>query len=156
MKQSILKVLMIGVVGLSQTVAAEPFTDEDILNSFHPYNDWTPTADGYTPGVVIDQSNADQYEAILDEGLFRFVKDGWVTIRTAPTTDFPLSEDYVAATREHATSVSIAEDGTLSNFVAGRAFPQEPSLDDPQGRQGQFFPLQKATAVLGRGPHPPS
>jgi hypothetical protein len=135
MKQGILKTVIIGMVGLSQAVAADSFTEEDINKSFYPYNDWTPSADGYTPGVVIDQSNADQFQAILDEALFRFVKDGWVTIRTAPTTDFPLSEDYVAATRQNAGDVSLAENGTLNNFVAGRAFPQEPQADDPQAGQ---------------------
>ena len=135
MKQGILKIVIIGMVGLAQTVAAETFTEEDINKSFYPYNDWTPTADGYTPGVVIDQSNADQFQAILDEAMFRFVKDGWVTLRTAPTTDFPLSEDYVAATRQHAGDVSLAENGTLNNFVAGRAYPQEPQSDDPQAGQ---------------------
>ena len=59
MKQGILKIVIISMVGLVQTVAAESFTDEDINRSFYPYNDWTPTAEGYTPGVVIDQSNAD-------------------------------------------------------------------------------------------------
>ena len=135
MKQGILRILITGMVGLSQTVAAGSFTEEDINASFYPYNDWTPTADGYAPGVVIDQSNADQFEAILDEALFKFVKDGWVTIRTAETTDFPLSEDYVAATRQYAGDVSVLENGTLSNFVAGRAFPQEPQSDDPQAGQ---------------------
>jgi hypothetical protein len=135
MKQGILKIVIIGMVGLAQTVAAESFTEEDINKSFYPYNDWTPTADGYTPGMVIDQSNADQFQAILDEAMFRFVKDGWVTLRTAPTTDFPLSEDYVAATRQHAGDVSLSENGTLNNFVAGRAYPQEPQSDDPQAGQ---------------------
>jgi len=135
MKQGILKIVIIGMVGLSQTVAAESFTDEDINKSFYPYNNWTPTADGYTPGMVIDQSNADQFQAILDEALFRFVKDGWVTLRTAPTTDFPLSDDYIEATRQHAGDVSLAENGTLNNFVAGRAYPQEPQSDDPQAGQ---------------------
>ena len=135
MKRSIFKILMIGMVGLSQTVAAESFTEEDINKSFYPYNDWTPAADGYNPGMVVDQSNVDQFEAILDEALFKFVKDGWVTIRTAPTTDFPLSEDYVAATRAHAGDVTVAENGTLNNFIAGRAFPQEPQADDPLAGQ---------------------
>ncbi len=135
MKQSILKIVIIGMVGLSQTVAADSFTEEDINKSFYPYNDWTPTADGYTPGDVIDQSNVDQYQAILDEALLRFVKDGWVTIRTAPTTDFPLSDDYIEATRQHAGDVSLAENGTLNNFIAGRAYPQEPNPDDPQAGQ---------------------
>ena len=118
MKQNILKIVIIGMVGLAQTVAADSFTDDDINQSFHPYADWTPTADGYSPGVVIDQNNVDQYQAILDEALFKFVKDGSVTIRRDETTDFPLSEDYIEATRQYAGDVSLAENGTLNNFVA--------------------------------------
>ena len=86
MKHGTLKLLITGLVGLAQTVAAEPFTEDDINKSFYPYKDWTPTAEGFTPGMVIDQSNADQFQAIMDEALYKFVKEGWVTIRTAETT----------------------------------------------------------------------
>jgi hypothetical protein len=135
MKHGTLKLLITGMVGLAQTVAAEPFTEEDINTSFYPYKDWTPAAEGYAPGILIDQSNADQFQSIMDEALFKFVKDGWITIRTAETTDFPLSDDYVNATRQYASDVTVAEDGTLNNFVAGRAFPQEPRADDPLAGQ---------------------
>jgi hypothetical protein len=135
MKHGTLKLLITGMVGLAQTVGAEPFTEDDINRSFYPYKDWTPTAEGFTPGMVIDQSNADQFQAIMDEALFKFVKEGWVTIRTAETTDFPLSDDYVNATRQFSAAVTLNEDGTLSNFVAGRAYPQEPQADDPLAGQ---------------------
>jgi len=135
MKKRTLTLLIAGMVGLSPFAAADPVTEEDIVKSFYPYKDWTPTADGYTPGMVIDQSNVEQFKSILDEALYVFVKDGWVTIRTAPTTDFPLSEDYVEATRKYAGNVTLAENGMTENFVAGRAFPQEPSSDDPLAGQ---------------------
>ena len=135
MKHGTLKLLITGMVGLAQTVGAEPFTEDDINKSFYPYKDWTPTAEGYTPGMVIDKGNADQFQAIMDEALFKFVSDGWVTVRTAGTTDFPLSDDYVNATRQYAGAVTLNEDGTLNDFVAGRAYPQEPRADDPQAGQ---------------------
>jgi hypothetical protein len=135
MKKRILTLLTAGIVGLSPFAAADPVTEEDIVKSFYPYRDWTPSAEGYTPGMVIDQSNVEQFKSILDEALYVFVRDGWVTIRTAPTTDFPLSEDYVEATRKYAGNVTLAENGMTENFVAGRAFPQEPSADDPLAGQ---------------------
>ncbi len=135
MKQRILITLTIGLAGFAALAAADPFTEDDIRNSFYPYADWTPAFDGYSPGIVVDQSNVDQFEPILDEALYRFVKDGWVSIQTAPTTDFPLSDDYVEATRKYAADVSVAENGTLNNFVAGRAFPKEPEQDDPGAGQ---------------------
>jgi len=125
MKRTTSAVLFTGLIALAQSLAAAPFTEEDIDQSFYPYNDWTPTAEGYTPGMVIDQSNVDQFQTNLDEALYKFVKDGWVTIRTAETTDFPLSDDYVNATRKYAAEVSLAENGTLNNFVAGRAYRRD-------------------------------
>ena len=113
-------------------VSAAPFTEEDIQKSFYPYKDWTPTYQGYTPGMVINQSNVEQFKEILDEALYRFIKEGWVEVKTAPTTDFPLSDNYVEATRKYAAQVGINENGTLSNYVAGRAYPQEPDPNDPQ------------------------
>ncbi len=53
MKQGIFKTVIIGMVGLSQIVAADSFTEEDINKSFYPYNDWTPTADDHTGGIAI-------------------------------------------------------------------------------------------------------
>jgi len=135
MKQGIFITLTISLVGFAALAAADPFTEDDISQSFYPYADWTPTFDGYSPGMVVDQSNVDQFEPILDEALYRFISDGWVSVQTAPTTDFPLSDDYVEATRKYAADVSVAENGTLNNFVAGRAFPTEPQQDDPDAGQ---------------------
>jgi len=87
--KTVLRLLTLSlVVVASGTVSA--VSDEDIQKSFYPYNDWTPTAEGYEPGVVVNQSNVEQYKAILDEALYQFVKDGWVEVTTAETTDFPL------------------------------------------------------------------
>lgn len=120
--------LLIVTAGLN----AEPFIEEDIQTSFYPYEDWTPTYEGYEPGATISASNVEQYKEILDEALYQFIKDGWVTIETKPTTDFPLSDDYVQATRKYAEPVTVNDKGTLDNYVAGRAFPKEPDPDDPE------------------------
>ena len=114
---------------------AEPFTEEDIQRSFYPYKNHTPAYAGYTPGMILNQSNADKFKDILDEGLYFFVKNGWVELKTDKTTDFPLSDDYVEATRKNAANVSLNENGTLNGFVAGRAYPQEPDINDPRAGQ---------------------
>ncbi|MCB1663772.1 MAG: DUF1329 domain-containing protein, partial [Pseudomonadales bacterium] len=125
-------VALSGTLMLAGGLNAEPFTDADIEGSFYPYKNGTPTYQGYTPGIEVNQDNADQYKAIMDEALYRFVKDGWVTVKTAPTTDFPLTDDYVNATRQYAGNVTVNEKGTLDNYVAGRAFPKEPDSNDPK------------------------
>lgn len=127
------KIVALGsALTLAAGVNAAPFTEADIQSSFYPYKDWTPTYEGYTPGVEVNQSNVEQYKEILDDAMYKFIKDGWVSIKTAPTTDFPLSDDYVNATREFSGTVTVNDKGTLDGYTAGRAFPQTPDLNDPQ------------------------
>jgi len=139
-------VLRLKLLTLSLTVAASGMvyavSDEDIQKSFYPYNGWTPTAEGYEPGVVVNQSNVEQYKAILDEALYQFVKDGWVEVTTAPTTDFPLTDDYVEATKQHSGNVTLNANGTLNGYVAGRAFPQEPDASDSDAGQKMVWNYQ--------------
>ena len=134
MKQIIGRLVAI-IVGLSAAAVNADVTSQDIEQSFFPYKNWTPTAEGYEPGVTVNQGNVDQYKAILDEALYRFIKDGWVEIKTDVTTDFPLTDDYIQATRNNAGKVQINTDGTLQGYVAGRAFPAEPDASDPQAGQ---------------------
>ncbi len=109
--------------------------DEQVIQqSFYPYRDWTPTYPGYQPGVVVNQSNVGQFKEILDEALHYFIENGWVEIQTTPTTEFPLSDNYVEASRYNG-DVQLLPNGTLTNYVAGRAFPQEPDINDPDAGQ---------------------
>jgi len=98
---------------LAGGLQAEPFTEAEIEASFYPYNDWTPTFEGYEPGVTINQANVEQFKPILDEALYRFIKDGWVEIETHATSDFPLSDDYVNATRKYSEPVTVNEKGKM-------------------------------------------
>jgi len=133
---NILRGLTVLLVTLSATsLPADPVTEDDIQKSFYPYNDWAPAFAGYEPGIVISQGNVEQFKAILDEGLYYLVKNAWVEIDTDKTTDFPLSDAYIEATRQFAANVSLNDNGTLNGFVAGRAYPQEPDANDPLAGQ---------------------
>jgi hypothetical protein len=121
------------VLGASLAQAAD-IPESVIEQSFHPYASWTPEFPGYEPGIAVNQQNADQFKDILDEALYFFVKNGWVEVETAPTTEFPLSENYIEASRRNG-DVTLAANGTLANYVAGRAFPAEPDPNDPQAGQ---------------------
>ncbi|MCU7930764.1 MAG: DUF1329 domain-containing protein [Candidatus Thiodiazotropha sp. (ex Codakia rugifera)] len=123
--------LMVSSVLMSSTVFGA-MDDAVIEQSFYPYKNGLPTADGYDPGVEITQQNVDSYKAILDDFMYRYIKQGWYTIKTSPTTSFDLYPGYVDATRSHAESVKLTPDGLLDGFVAGRPFPQEPDANDPE------------------------
>src|SRR5574339_1035216 len=103
--------LLLGA-GLAQ---AADVPEEVIQQSFFPYKNWKPEFAGFTPGTKITQANADQFQPILDEAVYFFVKNGWVEIDTDVTTEFPLSANYIAASRKNG-DVQITESGTLTNY----------------------------------------
>lgn len=120
------------IAGLAGLTANAEISEEVIQNSFYPYENWTPAAPGYEPGVVINAGNADQYQDILDDFSYRYLKKGWFEMKTGPTFSMPLHKNYVQATRDHAEGVSLSAEGILVNFVLGRPFPQEPDPKDPE------------------------
>ncbi|UCG73953.1 MAG: DUF1329 domain-containing protein [Chromatiales bacterium] len=134
---------LIAFTGLLAVGAHAQVPEEVIQQSFFPYEDGMPGAEGYEPGVVINKDNVDQYEGIIDEFLYRYVKNGWTELRTKPNFSLPLHPNYVQATRDHAGSVSLSPEGALLDHVAGRPFPQAPSLDDPEAGLKQIWNYQR-------------
>jgi len=130
MKNLMVKAGVICLVLGAGVAQATDIPESVIQQSFHPYANWTPEFPGYTPGVTVTQANVEQYKDILDEALYFFVKNNWVEVETGPTTQFPLSANYIEASR-HNGDVTISADGTLAGYTAGRAFPAEPDKDDP-------------------------
>ncbi len=126
-KQITLAVMLIGTnTGFAATL-------EDVEASFYPYKEGVPHVEGITPGMVINASNVESAKDALDPGLYQHIKDGWVEITVGETTSFDLHPNYVEATRKGVGKVSLGDSlGQINGFVAGRPFPEEPSLDDPR------------------------
>ena len=117
-------------MGLAATAAQ---ANDVIANSFQPYNDSKPSAAGVEAGVVIDQSNVDQFKDVLDTAMYDFIKQGWTTITIGDTTSFDLHPNYVKATEDSLGKVSLGEKvGQINGWVAGRPFPEEPDSADPR------------------------
>ena len=114
------------LTSMATVMAADPAVVE---KSFFPYKDGTPVVEGLTPGVVINATNADQFQSAVDPVLLQQIKDGWVEITVGETTDFALHPNYISATEAGDVSLG-ATPGEIQNFVAGRAFPQEPDIND--------------------------
>jgi hypothetical protein len=65
--------------------------------------------------------------------MYQHIKDGWIELEVGDTVDLHLAKTYVEATRKGIGKVKLgAKLGELDGYVAGRAFPEEPSLDDPR------------------------
>ena len=112
---------------------AQSATNEDVENSFYPYRSGVPAFEGLKAGLVIDQSNVEQFKPVLDPAMVEFIGNGWTTITVGETTSFDLHPNYVQATRDGLGKVELgAQSGEIEGFVAGRPFPEEPSTDDPR------------------------
>jgi hypothetical protein len=118
-------------IGLStSTIAA---TDADVDNSFYPYRDSVPTAEGLSIGMTIDQSNIDSVSDSVDPAMAEYIRKGWTTITVGETTSFDLHPNYVKSTRQYMNSVKLGDKlGEITGSLAGRPFPVEPSESDPR------------------------
>ncbi len=102
-------------------------------DSFYPYRNGVPTYPGLEAGMTIDASNVGKFTEILDPAIAQQIKDGWVTLKVGKTTSFNLHPNYVKATRQYSSKVSLGDKvGEINGYVAGRPFPQEPDLKDPR------------------------
>ena len=132
MKQILLAVSM-ALLASSAASIANAATEADVEKSFFPYKDGAPTADGVTPGTVINKDNVDQFKAVLDEGMYKVIKNGWYEIKVGKTTSFDQDKFYIDATKKNLGGTKLgAKTGDIEGFVAGRPFPEEPSASDPR------------------------
>jgi len=85
------------------------------------------------PGTVISSSSLEQYRQILDPDVADLVAKDWVSITVGEPLSFDPHPNFVAATQQHGGQTQLGADaGALLNYVAGRPFPGDPSLEDPR------------------------
>jgi hypothetical protein len=136
-KRNLARFALATALGAAQAYGATP---EDVDNSFFPYRDSVPQFAGLSAGMTINSGNVGQFQEILDPAIFQQVRDGWLDITVGETTSFDLHPNYVEATRKSLGQVSLgAEPGQINGFVAGRPFPEEPSMDDPRAGEKLAF-----------------
>jgi hypothetical protein len=125
---ALLPLLAAGLVGVSQAA-----TEADVDNSFNPYKNGMPSFPGLTAGTVINKANVDQFKEALGAGVYKLIKDGLFEIKVGATTQFTISKAYIDATKANLNKTKLgAKTGELTGYVAGRPFPEEPDVKDPQ------------------------
>lgn len=113
--------------------SAQALIPEDVDQSFYPYKYNMPQHEGLTAGMVINASNADQFQNIIDPEIFQHIKNGWMELTVGETTSFDLHPNYVKATHNNLGKVSLGDKvGQINGFIAGRPFPHEPDMNDPR------------------------
>jgi hypothetical protein len=101
---------------------AEP-SDSVIQQMFHPYAAGKPSAPGLTPGMTISKDSWEAAKDYLPSEILERIKLGEFSFSIQETTDLPVSEAYIEATKKYADQVKIGVDGELEGYVAGLPFP---------------------------------
>ena len=84
------------------------------------------------PGTVIAAAGLDQYKQVLDPDLADLIAQGWYTITVGEPLSFDPHPNFVAATQQNVGKAQLGDNGTeIVNYVAGRPFSGEPSVEDP-------------------------
>lgn len=123
--------LTLSLAAFASTALSAPL--DDVEASFYPYKDSTPSFPGLSTGMTIDSANVESFKEVLDPAMYQFIKNGDTAITVGETTSFDLHPSYVEATKKHLPNVRLGEKaGEISGSLAGRPFPQEPSMDDPR------------------------
>ena len=72
-------------------------------------------------GLVINKDNVDNYASVLDEGMIKHIKDGWVDITVGEPMDFVLNQGYIDATIAGAKNHKLgAKVGEIEGYVVVR------------------------------------
>jgi hypothetical protein len=122
-KRYVWTAILCGVLIFPSYVAAETATPEPLKGVFYPYSKDTVRYEGITPGMSIGQQNWQVADKLLPVEVSRMLQAGDFTIEIQETTDLPAREAYVAATEQHASSVSLDGGYKVNSYQAGRPFP---------------------------------
>jgi len=126
--------VLIGLVGLASPLLARAEVSPDVIRQmFYPYADGLPSVAGLAPGTVISKDSWEAAKDYLPAEILAAVKAGEFAFAVQETTDLPVSEEYIEATRRHAGQVTIGADGELAGYVAGLPFPLLDPADPQAG-----------------------
>lgn len=104
-----------------------------IQQAFFPYAAGKPHVEGLAAGTTISKDSWEAAKEYLPPEILDRVKAGELAFTVQETTDLPVSEAYIEATRRHAEHVRIGADGELEGYVAGLPFP---ALDPTASQAG--------------------
>lgn len=128
------------VAGGWQPAVAEQteMNDDRIQQAFYPYAIEKPALAGLEPGTTISADSWQAAQNYLPAEILDKIKAGEMAFSIQETTDLPVSEAYIAATRQYAGQVQIGADGELSGYVAGLPFPALDPADPQAGEKAAW------------------
>lgn len=128
-----LDVILFSLIGLSWSTAHAETPAAVIQRMFHPYAGEKPSAAGLAPETMVSKDSWEAAQSYLPPEILDKVKAGELAFAVQDTTDLPVSEAYIEATKKHAEQVKISADGELEGYVSGLPFPVLDPADPQAG-----------------------
>jgi uncharacterized protein DUF1329 len=101
---------------------------------------------GLAPGTIVDANNVQGFRQFLNPGMLFAVNHG-LKIKVIPAERVDWPQKYQQATEQHAAQVSLDQNDSLQNYIAGLPFPPIDDRDPKAGvkiandwRWGPFIP----------------
>ena len=143
--------LLVGLLlGGGWQPALAQLDDALIQQAFYPYAVEKPALAGLEPGTSISADSWQAAESYLPVEILDKIKAGEFAFSIQETTDLPVSEAYIEATRQHAGQVRIGDDGELSGYVAGLPFPMLDPADPQAGEKAAWNVRHRDLAIPSR------
>ncbi|MEX2480589.1 MAG: DUF1329 domain-containing protein [Gammaproteobacteria bacterium] len=102
------------------------------------------------PGTVITADNLEQSAQLIDPDFAELIAAGKVWITVGEPLSFDPHPNYVAVTEEQGGRTALgAEPGQLIDYVGGRPFPGELSIDDPRAGEKLIWNMRYGYAGDG-------
>ncbi len=113
----------VSFVLLLRTTARAELPVTVLQQAFYPYAERKPVVSGLSPGTQITKDSWEPAKEYLPPEILDRVKAGELAFAVQETTDLPVSEAYIDATKRYADQVKLGADGELEGYVAGLPFP---------------------------------
>lgn len=107
---------------MSQSAWAE-LPQAAIQQTFYPYAAGTPFVNKLAPGTTISKDSWEAAKDYLPPEILDKVQAGELAFAVQETTNLPVSEEYIQATKQYAGQVKLGADGELEGYVSGLPFP---------------------------------
>ncbi|MGE0821029.1 MAG: DUF1329 domain-containing protein [Candidatus Binatia bacterium] len=131
--KTFLGLIFVGVMGFAGGSTHAEVSESTLQKLFYPYEkDWH-SEDLPVPGTMISRETWQPAQQYLPREILERVKAGELSFAIQPTTNLPVSEPYIAATRRHAGQARLDAEGHLEGYVSGLPFPRLDPADSQSG-----------------------
>ena len=100
----------------------DPLTYEGAMAWFNRYQDTQPS---FNAGEVIRQADLEKLRPFLPPGWFEKLDFPELEVEIQETLDVKPHNSYTQATFQYGGQTGLAEDGAITNYIAGRPFSDE-------------------------------